>query len=121
MIAGLTILLLFQLAGEILVTAMGLPIPGPVIGMLLLFMALMVRRRVPQGLDRAADALVRMLSLLFVPAGTGIVAYLTLIRREWLPITVALVGSTVLTIAATAVTMRAFVAWREHRGTHGAA
>ena len=43
MIAALTLLLVFQLAGEVIARALALPIPGPVIGMALLFLALLVR------------------------------------------------------------------------------
>ncbi len=121
MISGLAILLLFQLAGELIVTATGLPIPGPVVGMLLLFIVLLARGRVPHGLERTADALIKTLSLLFVPAGTGVVAYLALLRQEWLPITAALIGGTALTIAATALTMRAVIAHRERKGPRSAA
>jgi holin-like protein len=120
MIGGLALLLLFQLAGELIATATGLPIPGPVIGMLLLFVALLVRGKVPQGLERASQGLIGVLSLLFVPAGSGIVAYFALIQQEWVPITVALIGSTVLTIAVTALTMQALITWRAHRNnSHG--
>lgn len=121
MIGGLAILLLFQLAGELIVTVTSLPIPGPVVGMLLLFTVLLVRGRVPQGLERTVNALIMALSLLFVPAGTGIVAYLALIQQEWLPITAALIGSTVLTIAVTAWTMRVVIAHRERKGSRSAA
>ena len=121
MIGGLALLLVFQLAGELIVTVTGLPIPGPVIGMLLLFCALLVRGEAPEGLEHATQGLLGILSLLFVPAGTGIVAYLALIRQEWLPITAALVGSTLLTIGVTAVTMQALAAGRHPRKPHNAA
>lgn len=62
---------------------------------------------VPQGLESAAQGLLRYLALLFVPAGTGIIAYLALIREEWLAITIALIGSTILTLAVTGGLMQA--------------
>lgn len=112
MIGGLATLLLFQLLGEVIITVLRLPVPGPVVGMLLLFLALLLRGRVSQGLESTAQAMLKHLALMFVPAGTGIVAYLTLLRQEWLPITVALIGSTVLTIAVTALTLQAVIRWR---------
>jgi holin-like protein len=106
MIGGLAVLLLFQLAGEILVRLLDLPVPGPVAGMILLFLALIVGGKVPSGLEAASGGLLKHLALLFVPAGSGIVVYVALIRREWLPITVALLGSTIIAIAVTALAMQ---------------
>lgn len=114
MIGGLLILLGFQLVGELLAELTGWPIPGPVIGMILLFITLSIRGKVPEGLHRTAQGLLAHLSLLFVPAGSGVMAYLALIRREWLPLSAALVGSTVLAMAVTALTMQALV---RSRGT----
>ncbi|MGF1546609.1 MAG: LrgB family protein [Thiotrichales bacterium] len=42
MLGALTVLLVFQLVGEVVVQWLGLPVPGPVCGMLLLFVALTV-------------------------------------------------------------------------------
>ncbi|MGC9349193.1 MAG: CidA/LrgA family protein [Anaerolineae bacterium] len=109
MIGGLALLLLFQLAGEILVRLLELPVPGPVAGMILLFLALMAWGKAPDGLEAAAGGLLEHLALMFVPAGSGIVAYIALIRREWLPITVALIASTLIAIAVTALTMQYLV------------
>lgn len=94
MINGLTWLLVCQLAGEVLVRLVGAPVPGPVAGMLVLFLLLRVRRSPDDAtVVRAADGVLRHLQLLFVPAGVGVVVYLGTIRQEALPITVALVGA----------------------------
>ncbi len=106
MIGALTTLLVFQLVGEVLALVFALPVPGPVIGMALLFASLAIRDRVPEQLRSTANGLLQHLSLLFVPAGVGVMAHLGRLREEWLPITVALVASAVLTVAATALTMR---------------
>lgn len=102
LLAGFTWLLLFQCAGEAVVRLAGLPIPGPVAGMALLFVALLVRGGAPAALDVAADGLAKHLSLLFVPAGVGVMLHVARVADEWLPIAVALVVSTVLAIAVTA-------------------
>ena len=107
MITALTLLLLFQLVGEVIARALGLPIPGPVIGMALLFAALVIRGGAGEDLRQTANTLLQHLSLLFVPAGTGIVLYGERLSAEWLPLVVALVGSTVLAIAVTALVLRA--------------
>jgi holin-like protein len=111
LVGGLAVLMLFQLVGEIIVTVVGLPIPGPVVGMALLFGALLITGGPTQGLDRAAQGLIDHLSLMFIPAGSGIVAYIALLRQELLPIGVALLGSTLVTIAVSAVVMHILVRW----------
>jgi holin-like protein len=102
-LAGFTALLLCQLAGELLVRAAGAPVPGPVAGMLILLAALGVRGRRPAGIEEVADRLLANLSLLFVPAGVGISQYFGLIADEWEAIVVALLGSTLVTVAITAL------------------
>jgi holin-like protein len=115
MLTALTILLVYQLVGEIVVVALQLPIPGPVIGMALLFVTLVARGQVAPGLRDTASGLLRHLSLLFVPAGVGVMAHLGRLSTEWLPITASLVVSTLVTIAVTALVMRALLARRARR------
>lgn len=101
MIAGLTWLVAFQLVGELVARVADLSVPGPVVGMLLLFCFLRLRRYDDQGsIVRAGSALLRHLQLFFVPAGVGVVLYLGLIGREALPIGVAMLGSWLLGLAA---------------------
>ncbi len=113
MIAALTWLLLYQLTGEVLARVLSLPVPGPVIGMALLFCTLVVRghmgRPIPQSMQHTANVLLQHLSLLFVPAGTGVMIYLQLIANEWLPITTALIVSTVGGMAVTAIILSALM------------
>jgi len=105
MLESLTILLVFQLAGEAISRGFDLPVPGPVIGFVLLLGALRLRGGVPGELRSTATGLLQHFSLLFVPAGTGVMVHLSRLRDEWLPITAALVASTLLTIACTALVM----------------
>ena len=65
----LTLILALQLAGEVLRIALSLPVPGPVIGMGLLFLGLLIRRRASTGLEQTAFALLDNLSLLFDGSG----------------------------------------------------
>ena len=86
-----------------------MPIPGPVLGMALLAAFYIVRKREPgTAMQKTANGLLTWLGLLFVPAGVGIVANLALLRAAWLPITVALIVSTLLTMIITAWTMHRF-------------
>ncbi len=102
MIAALAILLLCQLVGEILVRFAGIPVPGPVVGTGLLFAALAWRGRVAEALRQTSRGLLSHLSLLFVPAGTGLMLHLGRIQAEWLPIFASILISTALTLAVTA-------------------
>ena len=102
---GVTLLLIYQLVGEVSVLLLRIPVPGPVLGMIMLFLTLVFRGRSTASLDSASSALLSHLSLLFVPAGVGMIVHFDRIVNEWLPITVALILSTVITMAATAVIM----------------
>ena len=98
----LALLLVCQLIGEVVTRAANLPVPGPVLGMVLLLAGLLALRRVPEALERTSHGLLDNLSLLFVPAGAGIVRHLGILRAQWLPIVAAIAGSTVLAMLVAA-------------------
>jgi holin-like protein len=112
MIGAITGLLFCQLAGEVLARALGLPLPGPVIGLGLMFAFLAWRGRradiaaVPPALASVTDGLLGNLSLLFIPAAVGIVQYLGLLGRYAGAIAVAIAASSALTLTITALTFR---------------
>jgi holin-like protein len=106
MLGYITLIFVCQLAGELLVAALGLPVPGPVAGMLVLLAFLLARGSIPGELAAVGDFLLGNMSLLFVPAGVGVMLHAGLLGREWVPIMVALVVSTLVTIAVTALVMR---------------
>lgn len=110
MIESLTFLLLAQLAGEVIVRALGLPVPGPVIGLILLAL-FMAWRGIPPALHETALGLLRNLSLLFVPAGVGVIRQAEVLAENWLALALALVVSTVSTLAITALAFR----WAQKR------
>ncbi len=103
MLQSLTLLLVYQTVGEAASRSLDLPIPGPVIGMMMLFATLVMRGGAPANLRETANGLLTHLSLLFVPAGVGVMIHFERIRGEALPIVASLVGSTALTIATTAL------------------
>ncbi|GAB4120405.1 MAG: CidA/LrgA family protein [Roseiflexaceae bacterium] len=112
MINAILILLLYQLAGEVSVRALGLPLPGPVVGMLLLFATLLIRGKLPTTLQQTSQTILANLSLLFVPAGVGVMVHLDRIRADWLPLLIALLFGTWLSLALSAVTLQALLRWR---------
>jgi holin-like protein len=109
-----------QLVGEVVRGALHLPVPGSVIGMLLLAAALALRDRgnepadtpASSPLDRTAGMLLQHMGVLFVPAGVGIIAEASLLRQQWLPIMIGVIGSTVLSLVITGLVM--------HRLAHAA-
>ncbi len=115
LIHGMLGILACQLVGETLARAAGLPIPGPVLGMLLLFAFLLWHGDPPPALRRVSETLLNYLALLFVPAGVGIMVHFQLIARDWLAISVALVVSTAVTLIATMLALRGMLALRRRR------
>jgi holin-like protein len=98
MLAHLLILMGFQLAGEVIVTTLGLVFPGPLCGLLLLLGWLHLRGGPSEGLARVGSGLVDNLGLLFVPAGTAIIGFGALLLSDGLAICAALLLSTCLAI-----------------------
>lgn len=75
MLRGLAILLVFQSLGEVCVRATGLTVPGPVVGMVLLFVFLVLRKSPPGSLTQAADGLLSHLAIFYIPAAVGVMLY----------------------------------------------
>jgi holin-like protein len=118
MIVAFLSLIVCELVGEFVRGAFNLPVPGPVMGMFLLAAVLAFRKdgpdapAIPDALGQMAETLIGHMGLLFVPAGVGIIAETGLLRQEWLPIAVGLIGSTVLSLAVTGLVMH----WTAPRG-----
>lgn len=114
MLLGFFWLLLAQLVGEAIAHGLGLPIPGPVIGIILVVIAIALRDRVMARDDTAvtaplgwvADSLLKHMGLLFVPAGVGVVQQFGLLADNSLAVIVAIAGSTVITLVVTVATFR---------------
>jgi holin-like protein len=105
MLGSLALLLIFQLVGEVLAKALSLPIPGPVLGMLLLLMALIIRGHLSTDLKNTAQTLLSNLSLFFVPAGVGVILHINLLKNEWISLSLILIFSTLITMLITALVM----------------
>lgn len=106
MLNGFLALLLCQLLGELLVLATGVPVPGPVLGMVLLLLVLIVIKKTPGSVRLVSEGLLRHLALLYVPAGVGLMVHLEMISQYWLAILVALLVSTFVTMLVTALVFR---------------
>ena len=113
MVASLSLILVCQLAGEVIVRGLGLPMPGPVVGLLLLLLLLLARDRFAglargplqqDGVESASRGLLANLSLLFVPAGVGVVQKLDLLAEHGVAILLILAVSVVVTLLVTVAT-----------------
>jgi holin-like protein len=113
MIASLSLILLCQLAGEVIVRGFALPMPGPVVGLVLLLGLLLARDRFAMlargplqqsGVETVSKNMLEHLSLLFVPAGVGVVQKLNLIAEHGLAVVAVLAISVVVTLLVTVAT-----------------
>jgi holin-like protein len=113
MIASLSLILLCQLAGEVIARGLSLPMPGPVVGLLFLLLLLLARDRFgvlargplqQDGVENASRGLLAHLSLLFVPAGVGVMQRLDVVADHGIAIAAVLAISVVLTLLVTAAT-----------------
>ncbi len=106
MIKAVTEIVVCLILGDVSNHVAGLPLPGPVIGMLLLLGLLLYRGGPDHGMRQVCHGLLHNMALLFVPASAGLITELPLLSHDAWPIAVAILTSTVLGMAATAATMR---------------
>ncbi|MDB5813464.1 MAG: putative effector of murein hydrolase LrgA [Rhodocyclales bacterium] len=116
-LTGFVGLMAYWLAGELLVSMLGIGLPGPVAGMLLLLGVSMLRKRVAAPVSHASHGLLSHLSLLFVPAGVGIMSQATLLAEHGLGMIATLVLSTAVTLVITGLTLKLLLARRKPHGT----
>jgi len=116
LLSAFAVLLVFQCLGEGLVFLFGWTVPGPVTGMLLLLAALVAVPRLQEVVEAGANELLRHLSLLFVPAGVGIVVAASSGSGQWLAIGASVVVSTLATLAVTALVLKALMPRRKEGG-----
>jgi len=100
MIRGLVVILIFQGLGEIISKVLGLPIPGPVIGLVLLLATLLIRGKIDPDLDIVASAFAQHLGLLFIPAAVGVVMFVPKLAA------VVLIVSVGLAVAVTSLCLK---------------
>ena len=101
-------ILLFLFAGELVTFLLDLPIAGNILGMIFLFFALKFRWISLSAVKPASDKLLEFLVLFFIPYGVGLMVYFDLVKSYWLPLSIAIVASTLLTLYVTALILQKF-------------
>ena len=112
MILHLTVLLVFQLIGELIAQGFDLALPGPVIGMALLFFTCLIRPDLAERITPTAQVLLAHLSLLFVPAGVGVVGHFSTFAENGPALAIAILGSTAISLVAGVLTFVGLAKWR---------
>ncbi|HCE38876.1 MAG: murein hydrolase transporter LrgA [Alcanivorax sp.] len=118
MLDGLLILLVFQFLGEVLIHFTGLPLPAPVVGMVLLLLALMFNLPGSDRVSEAAGMLIRHISLLIFPLGVGIVLQWSRYQDYALALTVAVVFGTILAMVLVTLLLKLLMPGERHHEEH---
>lgn len=115
MINAFLLILSVQLLGSVATRLTGVPIPGTVLGFVMLFFLLMARRDLFSALQPTARTLLDNLALLFLPAAVGIIQHVSLLAHQGWKFLLVLLFSQGLAMAATAATMGAILARQRRR------
>src|SRR5215831_9247672 len=102
----IAVVLLLYLVGEAIVRILMIPIPGSIIGLVVLFLYLLRRGRVSPALTSVGDPVLGAMPLFFIPAGVGLFEYGDLLGGIWPAVALAIVGSTLVGLVTTTLVMR---------------
>ncbi|SME98307.1 CidA/LrgA family protein [Pseudogulbenkiania subflava] len=116
MIETLIWLIGYQLAGELICRSLALPLPGAVLGMLLLFLTLCVKKGIPTSLNTHVPQLLGHFSLLFIPACAGVIVYWSLLTAHGWSLLATLAGATLITLLVPALLLKLLLARRRRGG-----
>lgn len=102
MLKAFLYIFLFLGLGELIVYFIDVPVPGNILGMILIFAALKLNLIKLETVKPASDKLIQYLMLFFVPFGVGLLAYFDFIKAHWIVLVVAAGLSTLITLYVTA-------------------
>ena len=103
MLYAFAALFVCQLLGELIVQSMGLLLPGPLVGMVLLFIGLMIHGHVPEKLNQTTGKLFRHMMFFFIPLVAGVMMHIERMTAEWLPFMAACIAGAAVTLIVTAL------------------
>ncbi len=105
-LSGIVTLLFFTVLGDVLSDALSLPVPGSVMGLILLVIYLQISGGVSESLDKVSQFCIRYLAVMFIPGCVGIFFLGDLLLQQWLPITLAMLVATPVSLVITAVLLQ---------------
>ncbi len=108
MLKGLLYIFGFLIAGELLTRLFNLPVAGNIIGMLLIFIALKLKIIKLKDVKPASDQLIKYLVVFFIPYGVGLMVYFKLIAEYWIPLSLGLVFSSILSLYISGIILQKF-------------
>ncbi len=103
MLKAFLFIFLFLGLGELIVYFIEIPVPGNILGMILIFVALKLKMIKLEDVKPASDKLIQYLMLFFVPFGVGLLAYFDFIKAHWMVLAIAAGVSTLITLYVTAI------------------
>ena len=106
MIYAIAALFVCQLLGEVIVQSIGLPLPGPLIGMVLLFIGLILYGHVPEKLNITVSKMFRHMMFFFIPLVVGVMMHTERMAAEWLPFVAACIVGSAVTLIVTALSFK---------------
>lgn len=106
------IILCIYLLGEIISNLLGLPIPGNILGMIILFILLYTKVVKLEQISNVTNFLLNHLAFFFIPAGVGLMSSVGIIKATWLQLSIICVVSTIVIIGITGTIVQ-FVAERK--------
>ena len=106
MLSGIVTLLLFTVVGNLISDGLNIPVPGSVIGLVLLMIYLQMKGEIEESLDKVSQFCIRYLAALFVPGCVGIFFLSDLLTQQWLPIFLAMIVATPITLGMTALILQ---------------
>ncbi len=118
MLKGIITLLAFQFIGECIAKLFDLLVPGPVIGMVLLLIFLIIRKNSFESLDNAVAIHLRYLPMLFIPAAMGIITQVDIISKQFWAISISLVFGTIIALGFCAKLMDYLTIRKERKNEH---
>ncbi len=103
----LIVLFLIYMAADLLTTYLSLPLPATLISMILLIVLLLVGAVKEKWIDEGSRVLLKILPVLFIPAGVRILDHVSLLSENFISLTVIVLVTTFLTFAVTLLTVNA--------------
>lgn len=97
----LTIILCITYAGNLLAQLITLPLPGVILGFILMFLLLSMNIVKLHHVDQISKVLLTYMTFLFIPAGVALVNSLDLLAAYWWKLLIVILASTVITMVVT--------------------